>query len=405
MAKIGIDFSVQKKSGGAYQYCLSFLDVLMEDDGNEYVVFNSSGERLPKKYLGKYKIVNAFENKKKENIIITNIMEYGYRLLLFLRLSIFVDFLFRLRYHSILKKIKKENLDLIIFPSQERYVAYVDVPRITTIYDLEHRKHPEFPEVSSKGRWASREFFFKKICKRSKKIFVDSDIGKEDVVHFYKCNSNDVIVLPYLPPNYLEENIKEEESLEILKKFNLPSKFLFYPAQFWPHKNHMNLLTAIKLLRDGGTIVSIVLCGSKKKEWGEYDRVLKYIKDNQLDRQVFVLGYVENNEMSALYKSCQAMVMPTFFGPTNIPVLEAWKMECPVLYSNIRGCREQLGDAGLLIDPRDPSNIAENIKRIWIDSDLRNDLIMKGKHRLNLWTYEDFYAKIKHTTNIVIDEI
>ncbi len=192
----------------------------------------------------------------------------------------------------------------------------------------------------------------------------------------------------------LTENISLLRAKRILKKYNLPARFIFYPAQFWPHKNHQNLIKALAILKKRNIIIPLVLIGAKKEEWGEFDRVMSLIKKEGLEKQVYYPGYVNNKEVGALYKLALAMIMPTFLPTSNYPVIEAWQADCPVLYSNIRGCRDQAGDAALLFNPGNPEDIANKIKTIWKNKDLRNKLIRKGKERLNKWTTKDFNKKV-----------
>ena len=98
--------------------------------------------------------------------------------------------------------------------------------------------------------------------------------------------------------------------------------------------------------------------------------------------------------MSALYSGAVALVMPTFFGPTNIPVLEAWAFGCPVLTSDIRGIREQADDAAFLVNPRSVESIAEGIYRVWIDENLRCALTRAGSRRLSSYTVDDFRNRL-----------
>src|ERR1051325_1432074 len=98
--------------------------------------------------------------------------------------------------------------------------------------------------------------------------------------------------------------------------------------------------------------------------------------------QVTTLGYVFDSDMSALYRAADGLIMPTFFGPTNIPVLEAWDLGSPVLQSDIRGIREQVGDAALLADPSSVDSIANGIYRLWTEAELRRQLADRGKARV-----------------------
>ena len=86
--------------------------------------------------------------------------------------------------------------------------------------------------------------------------------------------------------------------------------------------------------------------------------------------------------------------MPTYFGPTNIPVLEAWVMGTSVITSDIRGCRDQLGNAGLLANPDKPKEIASAIAKIYSRASLRTKLISNGHRRVKLWTQAGFTDRI-----------
>jgi glycosyltransferase involved in cell wall biosynthesis len=113
-----------------------------------------------------------------------------------------------------------------------------------------------------------------------------------------------------------------------------------------------------------------------------------------VDSQIHYLGYVGDSDMPALYAEALALLMPTFFGPTNIPVLEAWQFGCPVITSDIRGIREQVGDAALLVDPRSVEAIAAAMDRVWNDASVRFLLAERGKHRLSLYTPEDYRRRL-----------
>jgi glycosyltransferase involved in cell wall biosynthesis len=111
--------------------------------------------------------------------------------------------------------------------------------------------------------------------------------------------------------------------------------------------------------------------------------------------QIHVLGFVNDDELAALYAGARALVMPTFFGPTNIPLLEAWALGCPVLTSDIPGVREQMGDAALLVDPRRVDLIADGIRRLWTDDALRTSLAHRGAQRLALYGPADFRTRLR----------
>ena len=98
--------------------------------------------------------------------------------------------------------------------------------------------------------------------------------------------------------------------------------------------------------------------------------------------------------MYGLYSKARALIMPTFFGPTNIPFLEAWEAGCAVVTSDIRGIREQVKDAALLIDPRSPQDIARGIKIIWSDNKMRDKLINNGRKIIASYTFSDYCLRL-----------
>ena len=99
--------------------------------------------------------------------------------------------------------------------------------------------------------------------------------------------------------------------------------------------------------------------------------------------------------MSALYSEAAGLAMPTFFGPTNIPVLEAFAVGCPVLTSDIRGIREQTDGAAILVDPRNSEAIADGLRRLLTSSDEREALVRRGREVLSKYTPEDYRRILK----------
>jgi glycosyltransferase involved in cell wall biosynthesis len=214
------------------------------------------------------------------------------------------------------------------------------------------------------------------------------------MIRFYPNSQGKVVILSYLAPSYIAPNVTKSKTCHVKRKYSLPDDYIFYPAKFWPHKNHKNLINALGILKEHGKRVNLVLTGSKNADFSSFYEVMGLVEEKDLKDQVFYLGFVNNEELSAIYKMAKAMIMPTFFGPTNIPILEAWVMGTPVITSDIRGCRDQLGDAGLLVDPKSSTDMAKKVWKIYNDGELRKTLIERGKIRVNRWTFEDFSKRI-----------
>lgn len=274
------------------------------------------------------------------------------------------------------------------------------IPYIFPIHDLQHRLQPEFAEVSANGEWEYREYCFRNGVRYATAIVVDSAVGKEDVISLYGeygVTPERVHILPYLPACYLDGPVQEGVRLRVGKEYNLPLKYLFYPSQFWPHKNHEGLVRALGLLKQRYTVdIPMVFCGSKTNTLREktFDHIMNVAKSLDIDENISYLGYVPDLKLSAIYSGATALVMPTFFGPSNIPVLEAWAMDCPVLTSDIRGCREQAGDAAVLVDPHSIESIAEGIQHLWSNEQLRHELVRRGRRCLKCYTRMDFQERL-----------
>jgi glycosyltransferase involved in cell wall biosynthesis len=106
-------------------------------------------------------------------------------------------------------------------------------------------------------------------------------------------------------------------------------------------------------------------------------------------------GYMSTEELAWLYRHARALVMPTFFGPTNIPPLEAMAFGCPVAVSGVYGMPEQCGNAALYFDPANIGEIADVIHRLWIDDSLCDSLREKGLSRSCEYTYEHFGERLR----------
>ncbi|MBI2476186.1 MAG: glycosyltransferase family 4 protein [Candidatus Taylorbacteria bacterium] len=402
--RIGFYFECLKSSGGVYQYALNLLDALRENREHDFVVFTVSSDFPFADFnLPNWKIINlmrrggAAETKTgpaKKETAERRLSVFIRGMLQKLRLYRLEIFLTTWRAKKRAQAVMKENPDLIFFHGPSELSFLNPIPAVVPIQDLQHLINPRFPEVSKLGQRQKRQYLYQRIKNRAYRILVDSPIGKEDITRYYGVSPEKIIILPPLPPKYLKTNLSVQKAKQIAAKFSLPEKFLFYPAQFWPHKNHLNLLKAVKLLRDRDEIAPLALAGSKRGLWGTYDKVLQYIKQNNLEPQVYLLGYVDNEEMGALYRLATGFIMPTYFGWTNIPLVEAWQMNCPAIYSNVRGCKEQAGDAALLINPKSPEDMAEKIHLLWNNAELRKKLVLNGQKRLSLWTKDDYNATI-----------
>ena len=413
--RIGIFPVLSRSGGGHYQYSLTLLQALSRSSKlkeDEFIIFADDIEQpdlLPSGKQWSIRPAKPFSLKRAAKGMLRRIVgEEG----LF---GIWEKYRSQLTVpdpDSITPKPRMRDwltslgIDLVLYPSANPLSFETAIPYVIAIHDLQHLLQPEFPENSQNDEVQWREYVFRNGVRYATFILADSDVGKEDILRFYGpygVTADRVKVLPFLPASYLPAKISEEEVNRVRKFYSLPERYLFYPAQFWPHKNHARIYKALAFLKkEYRLIVPIVLCGSFAGQIRKqtYEELTRIAEDNGIVDQIQYFGYLPEADIGAFYAGAEALVMPTFHGPTNIPVLEAWAYGCPVITSNMRGIREQAGDGAALVDPKSETEIAEAIRKIWTDENYSLGLAEKGRHRLASYTPEDFQNRL---TDVILE--
>lgn len=280
------------------------------------------------------------------------------------------------------KKARREGIEFLWFLGQRP--QDVDLPYLAIVLDLQHRLQPWFPEVSQFGQWETRERGFARHLRRAAAIIAGTQAGKAEIMRFYQIPEERVHILPHPTPDYALSVGKKTPSISHL---GLQPGYLFYPAQFWAHKNHVNLLLALKSLADEGLKLDLVLAGS---DFGNKDFVKSQAEDLGLAAQVNFVDFVKQEDLIGLYQNALALTYLSFFGPENLPPLEAFALGCPVIAARVSGADEQLGEAAVLVNPKDPKEIARTIRKVHTDKPFRETLIAKGHKQAESWTAKDF---------------
>lgn len=291
------------------------------------------------------------------------------------------------------KLLLKHNCNIVYFVAPTPRVACLQkLNFILTIWDNCHRDFPEFPEVRTQGEFMRREFTYK-LLPQAYLILVDSDELSDRLHRRYGVDRDRLLVMPF-SPNPLLKTEQRGNSSQILEHYGLIPGYFFYPAQFWPHKNHIRIVEALTILKNQGEKSQVVLVGGDK---GNKELVTRAAVKAGLQESLVDLGFVSNDHLQALYDGSAAVVMPTYFGPTNIPPLEAWQAGRPLIYS--QHLSEQCRDAALLIDPDDPQSLADAMLQIK-QTDISDGLVRNGKKRLREISEQRHRAEISFTSHL-----
>jgi len=369
--KIGIITLTFPDSGGVYQYTLTLLESFSKHLKDKYELTQIKNTIFPK-ILDRS--IEVKHTKSNFNIEVRRLIHT------FTRIKI-GDILGNYNHPEI------ANLDLIISPTITLLPYHMKKPYIVTIHDIQQEYYPEFFTLKER---ISRKIVYK-TGQKSNIVVCESEYVKKDIIRFLKVPEKNIFIIPSPPPLCIQHKKLEEHKYEECRlKYDLPNKYVFYPAQFWHHKNHINLVRAIKRIKDKhGEEINLILVGSKKNN---FDNVMRKIQILGLQNQVKYLGYVPDEDMPYLYKLSTALVMPTLFESVSIPIWEAFYLGVPVVSSNVCALPEQVGDAGLLFDPHNIEDLAEKIYKIWMDEGLRKFFVEKGFERIRNMTLEN-YAK------------
>ncbi len=265
-----------------------------------------------------------------------------------------------------------------------------DIPYGAIVWDLAHRNLPCFPEVGSHSTWVWRQNNNELLVGRASLIYTGTKRGRRELEHYFQIPSERIVTLMVPTPSFAIAAAGRPARRDILRSFDVAKEYLFYPAQFWAHKNHVAILEACKLVRDQTSWdLGIVFTGSDK---GNREYVRGYARRLGLGDACRFLDFVDQDELVELYKGAFCLTYATFFGPDNLPPLEAFALGCPVVASAVPGSEEQLGDAALLFAPQDEQALAQHILALR-DSDLRSQLVAKGYKQARARLTWDEYAR------------
>jgi glycosyltransferase involved in cell wall biosynthesis len=264
-----------------------------------------------------------------------------------------------------------------------------ELPYMAVVWDLQHRLQPWFPEVSINGNWQHRDATYSAVLGRAAAVIVGTEAGKLEVERFFRVEPSRILVNPQPTPRFAAA--AGETMSPIRRKYEISGDYLFYPAQFWAHKNHVNLLLALDLLKSRfGRPLSAAFVGA---DHGNLPHVKATAERLGLMDRVHFLGFVPREDLIDLYRQAFALSFVTFFGPDNLPPLEAFALGCPVIASEVSGAREQLQDAVLYVDPASPEQIAGAVVRLAREEGLRGKLTEAGRRIASARTPEDFVRK------------
>jgi glycosyltransferase involved in cell wall biosynthesis len=279
--------------------------------------------------------------------------------------------------------------DAVIAPVYSMRLMASRRPFAFTLHDLQE-KH--FPQHFGRTTRLWRELANRLLTRRARWIICESDFVRRDILDHYAVPAGKIAVTPAPPLSQLRGDLVDAgRRAQVRERYGLPARYVFYPAQFWPHKNHFRLVEAFASIAAEFPDCGLVLTGKSRDE---YERVFRRVRALSIQSRVRHIGYVASEDLAALYAGATVVALPTLFESISIPVYEAFSMGTAVCASRVVALPEQIGDAGLLFDPLSVDDIAAKIAQLLRDPTLRQTLVQRGHARMRSVTHGAYAARL-----------
>ena len=186
-------------------------------------------------------------------------------------------------------------------------------------------------------------------------------------------------------------------------RYQLNAPYVLYAGNIKPHKNLERLIEAFHTLRQDPDLahVKLLIIGD---EISKYATLRRAVHRYKLHKHVRFFGFVPDKTLAVLYRLARVFVFPSLYEGFGFPPLEAMASGTPVITSNVSSLPEVVGDAALLIDPLDPAAIANAMRRVLMDSDLRDDLRQRGLRRVQEFSWERSVRRVREIYDEVLAE-
>jgi glycosyltransferase involved in cell wall biosynthesis len=276
-----------------------------------------------------------------------------------------------------------KGADIVHYPqSVFPYYMPMDFPVVITAHDIVHEFFP--------GNFSKRDLRYRKViygpsAEAATRIIAVSNFTKKTLMEKYNIDGSRISVINQGCDEAFA--VEDRAAMEnVKKKYGLPERFLLYTAATWPHKNHINLIRGMKMLKEKhGFSDKLILTGCPVEG---HDKLIVEIDALGLSEDVRFIGHIPYEELPALFRLATLMVFPSLFEGFGVPVIEAMKAGLPVACSNVASLPEVGGDAVLYFDPESPEDISKKVMTLIEDKGMREKLVEKGIMRASQFTWE-----------------
>jgi glycosyltransferase involved in cell wall biosynthesis len=290
---------------------------------------------------------------------------------------------FKIKLQDWPKDLEGKTFDLIHFPFQNGFKTHL--PNLYQPHDLQHLHLPMF---FSRDVVEIRKQYYALMLNQANVVIVGNESTKKDFLSFYPSLNGKILNIPLSVQPLSRDNY----GLDVRELFGM-KRFIFYPANGWPHKNHKRLLEAFSKVVKIYDDLTLVLTGSNLKDNKEINLIVNKLG---LIKSVKILGYVDVNTLTALYIQSTGVIVPTLFESASYPIWEAMCLGTPVASSNVTSLPSQTKNQSYLFNPLSVDQITSAINYLVNDSPLRTSRISLGQQRVKEFDQGNFMCGIKY---------
>ena len=278
--------------------------------------------------------------------------------------------------------IARERLDLFHAPG---YIMPLrcPVPAVITVHDVIALTHPRLCRRAN--RWHFRRYLPQSVA-RAARVIVPTQATRDELIRVTRLSADKIHVIPWGIEKRFFRTYNAASRERVCREYGLPERFFLFVGNWEPKKNLPSLLAAMALLRSAGRTEHLVIAG--KLGW-DYRHGLRLIEESEsVSSAVHRIGYVKIGDLPALYAQCVAFVFPSIVEGFGLPPLEAMACGAPVIVSDCAALRETAGPGACVVPADDPTALADEMVRVAEDSELRNQLIERGRAWAAQFTWE-----------------
>ncbi|NGZ08150.1 MAG: FkbM family methyltransferase [Nitrospira sp. LK70] len=276
----------------------------------------------------------------------------------------------------------REDIGADVLHSPVQMFSMLDfrIPSVLNLHDLQHL---HFPENFRPSDIEARDHLYGLSSSLADAIVVSSDFVRNDLREKMAVAPSKVFTIPVTWDPMVVGGLKKFGVEDAIALYRLPPLYAIYPAQFWPHKNHVRLVEALRIVRDKRPEIDLKLVFTGYRGHSGWPKVKEAIAAQGLENHIFCLDHVPVEHLAALYRGSIFCVMPSTFEASSYPVIESQVLGVPAMCSNVTSLPELMREgAGLLFDPFNVDDIAAKMLRWLDDPEDRKDHVERARMKV-----------------------